>query len=85
MLFTHHSDPDPDESRRVDGDDYTYELTQSAIPGVAELAGLDPAEDMRRENLTLRTALLEARADLAEARGILSSMLAYIDAALETL
>ena len=86
MLFTHHSDPDRDEDHRVDGDDYDLAYrVQGEIPGVSELAGQDPADDLRRELAEMRTTLLEARSDLAKAQHIIWSMWAYIDEALKPL
>jgi hypothetical protein len=46
----------------LDDEDMTW--PQGDVPGVAALAGLDPAEDLRRENGELRSALLLALVQL---------------------
>ena len=86
MLFTHHSDPDRDEDHRVDGDDYDLAYrVQGEIPGVSELAGQDPADDLRRENVELRRLLLRAlvhiRADVSTGQ-VLASQIAEMLGAL---
>jgi len=50
MLFTHMADPDREDPY----DDDTYSHPQGEIPGVSALAGLDPADDARRELQSLQ-------------------------------